>query len=106
MVFKLLVVIGLFGGLQLQAKVYERVVLSDACTYAAPLTTYQRCDESSYGGRWAENCAIQRTLRTCRTLGYIDCHSVGVEFVDVLSKEFVGYRACQANAFIVGYNSN
>ena len=81
----------------------KRNVYSATCNYTAPLHTYDRCDENSWIGRVAANCAMDEALDQCEGDYNSDCVKVSVQVTAEASLDFIGYRKCKARARVHGY---
>lgn len=73
------------------------------CRFPYPLDTYDQCDEFSSAGSEAEECARNQALVDCRNESNSDCVSEGATYEQIVSTEFVGYKACEATVHIHGY---
>ena len=76
------------------------------CRFEQPLDTYSYCNEHSYAGANAYECAREEALAKCKISYNTDCIVVGVNFTNIISQEFIGYKACEAKVYIHGYQLN
>ncbi len=68
-----------------------------------PLTTYERCTDWSAAGINAEVRALEAAIDACERDFNLDCIHVTTIYKTVLSREFIGYKACEANVRVRGY---
>lgn len=73
------------------------------CPYEGPLMTSQNCDNKSYAGYKAKECAFAQALQQCEEDYNTDCVEKTTTYKEYISLEFVGYKACQATVTIRGY---
>ncbi len=89
--------------------------------YAIPLSTYQRCQgpspaalnidlspeiRESFGTEAGESSymiAAVEALSACKNDMNADCKIVSASYKDFVSKEFIGFRACDATITVHGY---
>jgi hypothetical protein len=72
----------------------------------SPLTTYEACSEYSDVGRMARHAAESDAVLECENDFNADCVVEGRKFRVIVSREFVGYRACEVTVYVHGYKSN
>lgn len=75
----------------------------EKCRNVHPLTTYDRCDMHSSYGYGAYLCALNDAMLRCRSAANVDCVEVGASLKSIISNEFVGYKACEANVTVRGW---
>lgn len=68
-----------------------------------PLDTYDACSPHSYAGAEARETAIREALLACRADFASDCVIKGTSFRAVMSREFIGYKYCEAKVTVVGF---
>ncbi len=76
---------------------------SATCRYPYPLSTYQGCNEYTHAGREAGDCALDQALSDCKDEHNSDCVEVGTTYREIISTEFIGYKACEATVRVHGY---
>ncbi len=92
--------------------------------YAAPLSTFERCEgpspaalnldlpayvreyEGTIAGRSAYHIAVSEALSACKNDMNADCKIVSALYKDFVSTEFIGYKACDASITVHGYRMN
>ena len=102
----LLVLFSSLGSLWALADSYTGSTFTSSCRYEHPLDTYEGCAAWTYAGQSAEECARARAMLDCRKAFSADCVLEGVTFSEILSLEFIGYKACEATVTVHGYRLN
>ncbi|MGZ3695165.1 MAG: hypothetical protein ACXWQO_13580 [Bdellovibrionota bacterium] len=68
-----------------------------------PLDTYDSCSGYSEAGSEAEAGAENEAMLACQRDYNSDCVVIGRRFVTIMSHEFIGYKACEAQVTVHGY---
>jgi hypothetical protein len=76
---------------------------SSSCRYPYPLSTYQGCSDYTHAGSEAAECARDQAFENCRNEYNSDCIEVGVTYREIVSLEFIGYKACEATVLVHGF---
>ena len=76
------------------------------CRFEQPLDTYSFCNLNTYAGANAYQCALEEAMAKCKISYNADCIIIGANFTNIISHEFVGYKACEAKVYIHGYQLN
>ena len=63
----------------------------------------QREDEGTWAGQQAYNLAASEALASCKNDYNSDCKIVSARYKDIISTEFIGYKACEAKVLVHGY---
>ncbi len=92
--------------------------------FSQPLHTNQRCEgpsptrydsdftdairysEGSWAGFKAYESAAVEAMNACKIDYNSDCKIVAASYREIMSREFVGYKACEAKVVIHGYRLN
>jgi hypothetical protein len=83
------------------AKTYTR-----SCRFEQPLNTFDRCDEDSWAGHNAKECARDKAMQACGENYSSDCIVRSVVYQNYISREFIGYKACEVTISVHGYRVN
>lgn len=78
-------------------------LFTERCRNVHPLSTYERCSMNSEYGYGAYLCALNDAEYRCKSAGNLDCVEVGVSLKNIVSQEFVGYKACEATVTVRGW---
>ena len=73
------------------------------CRFERPLDTYDGCDDDTWAGRQAEECAENEAVVACQNAYNSDCNVVGTTYKTIISEEFIGYKACEATVIVHGF---
>lgn len=76
---------------------------SSTCRYPYPLSTYQGCGDYTRAGSEAAECARAQAFENCKDEYNSDCIEIGVTYREVLSLDFIGYKACEATVLVHGF---
>jgi hypothetical protein len=71
-----------------------------------PLATYDRCDGFTVAGEMAELSALDAASDACQADFNLDCIHVSTTYTSVMSREFIGYKTCEAQVRVRGYKLN
>jgi len=82
---------------------FEAHTYVSRCRFNHPLHSYQGCTASTSAGQSAEECAINEARVKCRLEFNSDCMHVGTSYITVSSRDFPGYRGCEAQVYYRGY---
>jgi hypothetical protein len=74
--------------------------------YENPLDTFERCDAFSFAGISAARIAQDEAVNACKDEFNADCIVVSADYQDIVSTEFIGYKACSATVTVHGYKLN
>lgn len=75
----------------------------ESCKNVHPLSTYEDCNGYTNYGYGAYLCALNEAMLKCKAAAYVDCVELGRSFKNIISNEFVGYKACQATVTVRGW---
>ena len=82
---------------------YTRETYLGSCKYNHPLDAFELCTPYSEAGQEALDCARREARLRCREAGAVDCQLLGVNFHEIFSKEFIGYKSCEAKVIYSGF---
>lgn len=75
------------------------------CRYEQPLTAYSGCNAHSGAGAWAADCATHEAITDCQVDRNADCVVQGARYRSIISRDFIGYKACEVTIHVTGYSS-
>ncbi|MES2769971.1 MAG: hypothetical protein V4596_12570 [Bdellovibrionota bacterium] len=75
----------------------------EKCRNTHPLSSYEDCSINTNSGYGAYLCALDEATIRCRSAGNVDCVELGVTFKNIISNEFIGYKACEAKVTVRGW---
>ena len=74
--------------------------------YDSEFTNAIRFDEGSWAGFKAYELAAVEAMNACKIDYNSDCKIVAASYREIMSREFIGYKACEATVSIHGYRLN
>lgn len=86
-----------------QAATFEGQAYVRAARFEHPLDTYERCGAHSHAGYEARQIALNEAMLACRQAYNADCIVTGTRFRTIMSREFIGYKSCEAQVTVHGY---
>ena len=86
-----------------QAESFTGSTYTKVARFEHPLDTYESCSKRSHAGSIAYEDAARDALLACRRGYNADCVEIGVAFRSVMSREFIGYKYCEAAVTVHGY---
>jgi hypothetical protein len=95
--------ISAFTTVAAQAASFEGQAYTRAARFEHPLDTYDSCGPNSEAGYEAHQVALNEAMLACRQGYNADCVVTGTRYVTILSREFIGYKACEAQVTVHGY---
>ncbi len=67
------------------------------------IVQHQRENDGTWAGQQAYNLAASEALASCKNDYNSDCKIVSARYKDIISTEFIGYKACEAKVLVHGY---
>ncbi|MCU1441764.1 MAG: hypothetical protein JWP85_2761 [Rhodoglobus sp.] len=90
-------------GATAQAANFTGTSYTKAYRFEHPLDTYDSCSNHSEAGAEAEEGAENEAMLACQQDYNSDCVVIGRRFRTIMSKEFIGYKSCEAQVTVHGY---
>ncbi len=68
-----------------------------------PLAGYEKCGFRGFIGQDAYEVAANEANAQCEEDGNLDCNEVSIRFKEIISTEFIGFKACEAKVVVRGW---